>query len=1162
MSVCRIIILVGVYLMTALCPAFAASDVSAIKDGFQSPPDSARPWVYWFIMDGNLSLEGITADLESMREAGIGGVIIMEVNVGIPRGPVEFMSDEWKSLFAHAVKEAERLGMEITLNAGPGWTGSGGPWVPVEQSMQHLVCSAIEVEGPRELHEALPVPEPREPYFGRSGLPEDILRARAEFYVDEVVIAYPGSFSAGNIPDWDEKALYVRDPYSSMPGVPPVLPEPGSDAPKATGRVMGPERVVDLSSHLSSDGVLEWDVPEGEWTILRFGRRTTGANTRPAPQPGLGFESDKFDKAALELHFQAFVEQLLAAVGPRPLDRKTGWTMLHIDSWEMGAQNWTADFRDEFIERRGYDPLAFLPAMNGYIVGDMERSERFLWDLRLTAQELVLERHAHHLKELGRGFGFGLSIEPYDMNPTTDMLLGGVADVPMCEFWAEDYGFDTSYSCHEAASIAHVLGRPVVAAEAFTSAAEEAWQLYPGAMKNQGDWAFCTGINRFAFHRFAHQPWLDRRPGMTMGPYGVHWDRTQTWWPMISDYHEYVARCQFPLRQGTAVADICYLLPEDAPNVFTPPASALIGDLGDRRGYNFDGCPPDFLSQYASVENGRIVFPSGASYRLLVLPARKTMTPKLLGKIKELVAAGAVVTGDPPERSPSLSGYPMCDVEVQRLSGELWGTDPRSEEVMERQYGKGRVVWGGSLSPARADGDQGVTMDQARWIWFPEGTPAREANPSTRYFRRVVAFGEGFAFKKARLEITADNSFQAWVNGRLVGSGNNFNFLESFDVTDMIRVGENIIAVEAVNGGDAPNPAGLIALLHGELADGTPFAFGTSEDWQAAKTVSSGWQSLAEPGEGWDPAMELGPADMGPWALDPAASRERPEIYPEYGAVADLLQGLGLDRDFQSNIPIRYIHRKLDDADLYFVANRTNARVSGECTFRAGGKHVELWDPMSGDMFALHRAVMEGGRTKIPLTFEPFQSFFVCFRGAYAEPSVVLTPADQFFAKPREKMVIGGRWTVSFDPSAGGPGVVEFSELQDWREREEPGIRFYSGLATYQKDFEVEPGFLPLGNSNPIWVELGEVHNMARVTINGREAGVVWCDPWRIEVGNWIMPGLNRLEIQVANLWPNRLIGDAGQPEDERWAWTTWNPYREDSALLPSGLLGPVELAK
>ncbi len=662
--------------------------------GFRNPPDEARPWVYWFIMDGNSSREGITADLEAMRRAGIGGVVLLEVDVGIPRGPVEFMSPAWRSLFKHAVLEAERLGLAITLNAGPGWTGSGGPWVKPEASMQHVVASATEAEGPSRFDAVLPRPPPRPRYFGGQ-VPEALDKARESFYVDVAVLAVPATPDEARIADIDEKALFLRHPYSSMPGVKPFLPAPASFPAAEPSSVIDRAHILDLTDRLAADGRLAWDVPPGRWTILRFGRVSTGANTRPAPLPGLGLECDKLDPAALDAHYRDYIGALRAEIGPRPADRRSGWTMLHIDSWEMGAQNWSGAFREEFRRRRGYDPLPFLPVTTGRIVDGPEISERFLWDLRKTAQELVVVNHVLRLKELGRRDGFGLSVEPYDMNPCADLTLGGEADVPMGEFWARGYGYDTSYSVFEAVSIAHTQGRTIVGAESFTADDSEAWRLHPGAMKDQADWALAAGINRFVVHRYAHQPRLDQAPGMTMGPYGIHYERTQTWWEMSSAWNLYLARCQYLLRRGLPVADILYLVPEGAPQVFVPPPSALRGPkpVQDRRGYSFDGCAPESLIERAAVKDGRIVFPDGASYAVLVLPERETMTPALLCKVRDLAAAGATIIGPRPSASLGLEGYPASNDDVIRLAEEVWGSPAAPEGAMgpARALGKGRV---------------------------------------------------------------------------------------------------------------------------------------------------------------------------------------------------------------------------------------------------------------------------------------------------------------------------------------------------------------------------------------------------------------------------------------------------------------------------------------
>ena len=454
------------------------------------------------------------------------------------------------------------------------------------------------------------------------------------------------------------------------------------------------DSILDISQFLNEDGTLTWEVPRGSWTIQRLGLRNNGAVTRPAPEPGLGFECDKMDTSAFNHHFEAFMGKLLQKIGPKNSQSVGGWKMIHIDSWEMGAQNWTADFRSEFLKRRKYDLLPYLPVYSGTIVGSLEISERFLWDIRKTSQELVVENHAGHFKALGQRNGLRLSIEPYDMNPIADLELGAVADVPMCEFWSKNYGFNTSFSCIEATSIAHVLGRPVVQAEAFTAEKSEGWKLYPGAIKNQGDWAFATGINKFFYHTFAHQP-LDEKlkPGMTMGPYGVHWDRNQTWWNMSKAYHTYIARCSYMLQQGKSVADILYLTPEGAPHVFRPPSSAMAGNdtLPDRRGYNFDGCSPGMLISKAIVRDHKICFPDGGSYNLLVLPRIETMTPELLEKIESLVRSGASVSGIPPKKSPSLVNFPECDNNVSSMASKMWNRPSLPGKLKAISYGEGKI---------------------------------------------------------------------------------------------------------------------------------------------------------------------------------------------------------------------------------------------------------------------------------------------------------------------------------------------------------------------------------------------------------------------------------------------------------------------------------------
>src|SRR6218665_509428 len=984
-------------ILTSVCFLcfFASADaqLTVLKANFAQPPDRYKPGVYWYFMDGNMSAETMTKDLESMKQAGIGNLIFLEVNIGVPRGPVEFMSAPWIALFLHAEKEARRLGIEITLGIGPGWTGSGGPWITGGQSMQQLVSSTVTVAAGDKKKIVLPLPLPRKPFLDAESLTDE-LQKELKFYKDEAVLAFPANEQNKPIEDYEEKALYYVGSYCSRV-VKSHLPSPSRV--NSDKNAIKKNSIIDLTDKMLPDGTLNWLPPSGKWTIMRFVSRNNGAITRPAPVPGLGLEADKFDTVALNFHFQKFVGRLLNKIG-KINEGEGGLKRLHIDSWECGAQNWTPLFRQEFKKRRGYDPLKYYPVYAGAAVGSLEESERFLWDLRQTSQELVLENHALYAKTYAKRHHMTLSIEPYDTNPTADLELGAIADVPMGEFWSKGFGFNPTYSVTEAASIGHINGQSLIPAEAFTAAGEN-WKQHPGSMKNQGDWAFASGITRFVYHTFQTQ-FLDDalKPGATMGPYGIHWDRSQTWWSMASSYHLYVTRCQYLLRQGRTAADVLYLTPEGSPLVFLPPSSAIAGDtIGDRRGYNFDGCSPGQLMK-ASAKNNQVVFPSGASYRLLVLPIYESMTPQLLSKVGELIKQGAVVVGNPPWRSPSLSGFPACDRQLAGLCKTMWGSATPPPGTVHRKYGAGTLIWGTDIG-ANAD-----------------------------------------------------------------------------------------------------------------------------------------------------------------------------KLYPSYDFTSAILKSLGLSEDFVSNGDLRYTHRTSADWDIYFVSNKTDRPVKTAAHFRTVKGSPEWWDAATGQQRKITFFNKSKDITSIPLQLDAYESAFIVF----AKENTWASTGRADERQTETLQTLRGAWEVSFDPKWGGPANVVFDELIDWSKSSNEGIKYYSGTATYYKKFDWSEK--PSGS---LYLDLGVVKNMARVTLNGKDLGVVWTAPWRADISEAARLKNNELKIEAVNLWPNRLIGDEKKPYDgaldEKWpdwlqhgqprtsgryTFTSARPYKADSPLLPSGLMGPVRIIK
>jgi alpha-L-rhamnosidase len=287
---------------------------NSLEQTFRQPPASARPWVYWYFQDGHLTREGMKADLEAMKKAGIGGALYLEVTaMGIPKGPVEFMSPDWQDLIIAAIRDCDRLGLEFALGAGPGWCGAGGPWVKPDDAMQHLVGKATEVSGPKQIQLALPKPAPRDPFFYGLKFYPELLKEWQEYYRDVVVIAYSTPATDYRLKDSPEKALYFRAPYTSRPGVKAYLPQDPTVLP--ADACIDPKQVIELTDKLAADGTLTWNVPPGKWTIMRFGRTLTGQTTRPAPLPGLGWETGKFDKSTVDAHFNDYLSPLLLKLG-------------------------------------------------------------------------------------------------------------------------------------------------------------------------------------------------------------------------------------------------------------------------------------------------------------------------------------------------------------------------------------------------------------------------------------------------------------------------------------------------------------------------------------------------------------------------------------------------------------------------------------------------------------------------------------------------------------------------------------------------------------------------------------------------------------------------------------------------------------------------------
>ena len=463
-------------------------------------------------------------------------------------------------------------------------------------------------------------------------------------------------------------------------------PTPASVIPAAD--CVPPEGIVDLTGRLRPDGSLDWAPPPGEWTVLRMGHTSNG-HRNDTGGGGAGLECDKLSAAAAREQFDHWFGAAIRNAGPALAGRVL--KIFHVDSWECGCQNWTADFRAEFLRRRGYDPQPFMPALAGIPVGSAVRSERYLRDVRTTIGELMTERFFGTLEGLAREHGCQFSAECVAPTMESDgMLHYGVVDIPMGEFWLRSPSHDKPNDIRDAVSGAHIYGRPLAQSEAFTEL-NLRWDEQPALLKPLGDRIYCIGINRFVYHVFVHNPWTDRRPGMTLNHVGTFFQRDQTWWRPGRAWVDYCARCQALLQAGRPVVDVAVFTGEEMPR-----RAVLPGDLAGMlpqiagpapdpddplRGYAYDSINRDALMRLAQVKDGRIELPGGASYAVLVIPGNRpmnpdaaAMTPELAGKLAELVRSGArVLWGVRPSHSPSLQGYPGCDAATRE---QLAGVQP------------------------------------------------------------------------------------------------------------------------------------------------------------------------------------------------------------------------------------------------------------------------------------------------------------------------------------------------------------------------------------------------------------------------------------------------------------------------------------------------------
>jgi len=963
----------------------SSPDIPALSEKeFANPPLEARPGALWTWLNGYVNKDQITKELKEMKAKGMRGAIIWDIgsladpDKIIPAGPA-FLGKESLESIHGAMDVASELGLELGLVASSSWN-AGGAWIGPEDASKALVWSETRVDGPQSFNEVLPLPK-------RTGT----------VFWDVAVMAVP----------FDKET-------------------PSADA----------SAVLNLGKFLDRTGRLSWDAPAGSWKVLRFVGHNTGQPlVCPSPNSN-GLVIDHLSRNAIDNHLTVMLNALKQ--GRRDLG---SLKYFFFDSYEVTrATDWTGEWLREFVAKYGYDPIPYFPALAGHVVGTKEKTERFMHDLLKNASDLIIENHFRRANEILNKNGIRLIAEAgHGGSARVDVLKAmGAVDIPMGEFWNHERFWVTK----EAASAAHIYGKKFVPAESLTG--WQHWKDGPLGYKRLIDIAFCAGLNQVTFHTFAHNPPEAGRPGFAYHA-GEHFNVNSTWWDFSKPMLDYLSRCCSLLQQGKFVADVLLYYGDQAPNLVpsrridpsVPPRATAAQCLhcGKPRpvhveslglGYDYDYVDEEVLLNRMRVDNGRLVLPDGMSYRLLVLPDKPDISPAVLGKIEELVKAGAVVVGPKPERSNSLKDYPRCDGVVKEIAARVWGpTEGATTEAFA--YGQGRVI------------------------------------------------------------------------------------------------------------------------------------------------------------------------------------RDRP--------LRDVLGDMGIGPDFTvENIQdqdqhIDYIHRRTKSEDYYFVSNSSLQAEDVTCTFRVDGNRTPfLWDPADGSISRCYEFERAAGGIRIRLNMAPVASIFVVFKkegkpaepltvrraplkdvpavpGSFARKDVeilslemqrvsarVWSPGTYQFENARglkgslsvdsipADIPIHKPWKVAFPKGWGAPDSILLNELISWTDSPDPGVRYFSGTASYSNSFVI-PGGYPQKRYSFV-LDLGTLKEVAEVFINGKSAGILWKEPYRVDITRFVKPGDNALDIAVTNLWNNRIVGDFQPGNETPYTRTNIkNKFSAKTPLISSGLLGPVKIA-
>ncbi|MFD2719641.1 glycosyl hydrolase [Hymenobacter monticola] len=1107
---CGVGVLACLLAADALAQTTPAPALPGLYREFQNPGNAARPRVWWHWMSGNIAPAGIRKDLLWMQRSGIGGFQTFDASLPTPLivpKRVEYMSPDWKAAFRLATRLADSLQLEMAIAGSPGWSESGGPWVPPQDGMKKLVWREVRVPGGRPFRGALPRPSAVEGAFqnlgiikGATGAFETETPPTPEYYADVAVVAYRlpaadvapaalrptitasgGTFTLAQLTDGDlgTTSLLPADPAKGTAWIQYAYPKPqtikgvtvvGGDIRPWAGIVPPAE---DRTLEASDDGQtfrLVAAIPAGG----------VGQQTITIPATTARYFRVTFKNPAAPVNIGA----ILGTGGeapPAPAGTGIAELVLH-----------PVTRINHFEEKAGfaatYDIAAYPTPASGDVVAPAD-----IVDLtaKLTADgQLSWTPPAGEWKIVR----FGYSLTGHKNTPANPEATG--LEVDKLDADAVKRYFTTYLDQYKDAT-GGLMGR-----QGLRYVITDSWEA------GQGNWTPQMAAEFRQRRGYSLVPWLPVLTGQvvksTEASEQFLWDWRQTIGELIAEKH-YDQLTTLLAARGMARYS------ESHEN-----GRALLADGMD-------------VKRTAAVPMGAMWLPGVASP-----PAKMAQAD-----IRES-ASVAHLYGQNLVAAESLTAL--------GLAGRAWSYAPEDLKPtadLELASGLNRFVIHTSVHQPVDDKIPGLSLFVVGQWFNRHETWAEQAKPWMDYLARSsYLLQQGRAVADVAYYYGEGSNITSLFGEQLpaVPAGYEYDFVNPHALLHLLSVQD----------GQLVTPSGMryrvLALDDNARQMSLPVLRKIAQLAQAGATIC-GVQPEKSPSLADDP-QEFQRLVQAVWgAGNPRVSTGRP--------LADVLSGLQATPDFtyapaKGGAEVLYVHRQTPEADIYWVNSRSNEAAQVEASFRVAGKVPQLWHPDTGlTEPAAYRTV--AGRTVLTLRLVPHEAVFVVFAAPAAQPVLALPARTE-----QELATVDGPWQVAFQPRRGVPTSASFAQLASFSENSEAGIKYFSGTATYSKTIRVPA--TARANNAQVWLDLGDVKNLAEVIVNGKSLGIVWKKPFRVDVTNALKTGDNAVQVKVTNLWVNRLIGDAQPGAAPKITYTTVPFFKPTARLKPSGLLGPVKL--